>query len=308
MSRALALFATALVVAGATVGVVAGTSAGSPEPGSTVNRGRAIADARKRLRSFVPPPGSHRVHGLPKSLRLNGPGLRPGSPRYVDVHADWVSTEPVEAVRAYLESHTPPGSRHSLTSEAGGRGGAYRWDYGYSWPELANVADDRELLAGVVARPEGGSAIRADAQATYVEPKPAGERIPGGVGWLEATESLEGHPTRRLGTSSRAKIAATAKLVDGFSILQRNGLEECGFIPSERVTLKGTFRASRGGQVLAETEQQLPAGFCDYVHLTIRGKEAPRLLYDQGGSLTKALQNLLARKYKKPLTKGIEGL
>jgi hypothetical protein len=311
--RRLAVFlAIALAVAVAIVGVAVGarpasTERKAPEPGSTVNRGKAIADARRRLRSFVPPPESRRVPALPKSLRLRGPGIRPASPRYVDVHAFWVSAESVEAVRSYLETHTPPGSRHSITSEAANRGGVYRWDYGYSWPELPNVADDRELLAGVVARPGGGSAIRVDAQATYVEPRPKGERIPGGAGYLEAEEVL-GHKTRLVGTSEEARIVATTKLIDGFPILQRNGPEECGFIPSERVTLRGTFRRSRGGRVLATTEQTLPAGFCDYIGLTVRGKKSPRLLYDQGEGLVKALQGLLGRKYKKPLTAGIEGL
>lgn len=310
--RLIFLLSVAVAVAVAIVGIAAGARPESndrkdPEPGSTVNRGKAIADARRRLRSFVPPPKSHRVPALPKSLQLGGPGLRPGSPRYIDVHEFWVSTESVEAVRSYLETHTPPGSRHSITSEAGDRGGTYRWDYGYSWPELPNVADNREVLAGVVARPGGGSAIRVDAQATYVEPKPEGERVPNGAGYLEAEEVL-GRTVRLVGTAEVAKIVATSKLIDGFSILQRNGPEECGFIPSERATLKGTFRRSRGGRVLATTEQTLPAGYCDYIGLTVRGKKSPRLLYDEGQSLVKALQSLLGRKYKTPLTAGIEGL
>lgn len=148
-----------------------------------------------------------------------------------------------------------------------------------------NVADDRELLAGVVARPGGGSALRADAQATYVEPKPKGERIPAGAGYLEAEEVL-GHKVRVVGTTNEAKIEATAKLIDDFRILQRNGPEECGFIPSEQVILKGTFRSSPGGPILAETEQRLPAGFCDYIGLTIRGRKA-RALYDEREGLVR---------------------
>jgi hypothetical protein len=277
----------------------------APEPGSMANRKAAIADARRRLDSFVPPPGSHRVRALPKSLQLGGPALRPGSPRYIDVDASWVSSESVANVRSFLATHTPPGATHSLTSETGDRGGIYRWDYGYSWPELPNVADDRELLAGVVARPGGGSAIRADAEATYVEPKPKGEQIPKAASYLEA-EEVFGRKVRVVGTSSRAKIVATAKLIDGLPILQRNGPEECGPGSEQTVTLKGIFRTSRGGRVVAETEQTLPAGFCDNIGLTIDGKEG-RLLRDERSALTKALQDLLARRYKRPLLEGIEG-
>jgi hypothetical protein len=304
MKRALGLLAAAIALALATVGLASGSSAANHAPNKV--RTKAIADARGRLRTFVPPPGSHRVSSLPKSLHLNGPFSRPGSPRYVDVHAFWVSSASVGSVRDYLAGHTPPGADHSISGSSGGRTGTYRWDYGYAWPELPNVADLRELTVGVVARPGGGSALRADSQATWIEPRPKDERIPGGVGYLEATESLEGHGTRMVGTASAAKIEAVTSLVDGFGIVQSNGGVECGLIPSERVTLKAAFRASPGGPVLAETEQRLPAGYCDFIGLTIGGKKG-RELYDEGGALTKSLQNLLARKYKAPLTADIEG-
>jgi hypothetical protein len=276
----------------------------APEAGSRVNRGAAIADARKRLLSFVPPPGSHRVPGLPKSLRLNGPDLRPGSPRYVDVHATWVSSESVDNVREYLKSHAPPGARFKLTSGAGDRSGIYRWDYGYEWPALPNVADERGLLVGVVARPTGGSALRADSQATYVEPKPKGERIPARARYLEVEEAL-GERTRTVGTSSRSKVDAADRLIDSLPILQRNGSEECGPGAEHTVTLKAIFRISAGGPIVAETEQTLPAEFCDYVDVTIDGKQA-RLLVDVNGKLTNELQDLLTHKYQSSLLDGVE--
>lgn len=299
------LLAFAVLAAGTTVGVAIAARREAHEPGSTAHRGRALADMRRRLRSFVPPPHSHRVHALPNSLHLNGPGFSVDSPRFLDLRAFWVTSEPVESVRAYLKEHTPPGASHGLTAEQGDRSGTYRWDYGYDWPELANVANNREMFVGLVARPDGGSALRVDSQATYIEPKPKGQRIPARAAYLEAEEVL-GKEVRVVGTANAAKIAATAKLIDGFSIVQDNGGIECGAIPSERVTLKGTFRASPGGRVLAETEQQLPAGYCDFIGLTVEGKEG-RALYDEKEGLVKALQNLLARKYKQPLLAGIEG-
>jgi hypothetical protein len=304
MKRSLALLAAAIAVALTTIGLASGSSAANHAPEKV--RSKAIADARKRLRSFAPPPGSHRVGSLPKSLHLNGPFSRPGSPRYVDVHAFWVSSGSVDSMRDYLAGHTPPGADHSISGEMGSRTGIYRWDYGYAWPELPDVADLRELTVGVVARPGGGSALRADSQATWIEPRPVDEQIPSGVAYLEATETLEGHGTRVVGTASAAKIEAVSRLVDGFGIVQNNGGVECGAIPSERVTLKAAFRASPGGPVLAETEQRLPVGYCDFIGLTIGDKDA-RALYDEGGALTKSLQNLFLRKYKTPLTADIEG-
>jgi hypothetical protein len=301
-----ALAAAVVVAAAGAIAVAAPFSGSGPaaEPGSAAARSAAVADARKRLSSFVPPPGSHKVGSLPKSLQLNGPFTTVDTPRFLDVHAFWVSPSPVASVRAYLAKHTPPGARRSIQGEAGGRGGTYRWDYGYSWPELANVASERELQVGVVARPGGGSAIRADAQATYLEPKPKDERIPAGAGYLEAEETL-GHQKRLVGTASASKIEATATLIDDLPIIQSSGPTECGAIPSEQATLKATFRTAPGGPILAETEQTLPAGFCDFIDLTIEGKEA-RGLFDEGEGLTKSLQHLLAQKYKEPLSEGIE--
>jgi hypothetical protein len=266
--------------------------------------GEAFADARKRLGTFKPPPGSHRVAGLPKSLHLRGPFETIGSPRFLDLHRLWVSSEPVAHVRAYLKKAAPPGSKNSVSSELGGPAGTIRWDQGYGWPELPGVADNRELLAGVVARPGGGSAIRADAQATWIEPKPKSERVPASAAFLEVTEELGGKK-RRVGVPLRGKVEATAMLLDRQPIVQLNGAEECGFIPSERVTLKAIFRAAPGSPVLTETEEQLPAGFCDDIGMTIEGKEY-RGLYDEREAFVERLQSLLGAKYAKPLTDQVE--
>jgi hypothetical protein len=290
--------ATAIVAGVASVALAAGSSPWKPTSGKA--RGPALADARKRLRSFVPPPGSHRVPSLPKSLNLNGPFSTIGSPNFFDVHDLWVSSEPVESVRAYLAGHNPPGAKGSLSGSEGGREGTYRWDYGYDWPELPGVASDREMLVGVVARPGGGSALRVDAQGVWVEPKPETERIPAGVRFLEVVET-QGGKTHRARTANAAKIAAVTKLLDGFAIVQRSGPHGCTLIPSDQATLKATFRAAPGGPVLAETEQQLPEASCQDIGLTIEGAEE-RPLVNRGNALTTSLQSLLAKKYKSPLS------
>lgn len=274
------------------------------KPTSTEARGPALADARKRLRSFQPPPGSRRVPGLAKSLHLNGPGFTIGSPNFFHIHPFfWVSSESVDAVRRYLSAHAPPGSQLNITSESGTSGGTYRWDYGYSWPELAEVAYERELLVGVVARPGGGSALRADAQGVWLEPKPPTERIPEAASLLEVVETL-GERTHRASTQSATKVTAVAELLDGFPIVQRSGPISCTAIPSEQAILRAYFRDAPGGAVLAETEQTLPEASCQAIGLTIEGKEQ-RPLINEKEALTKSLQNLLSHKYKTPLLKNV---
>jgi hypothetical protein len=292
----------------ATFMAVQGTAslASGPSPGQRTSkkaRAVALADARERLSSFQSPPGSRRVAGLAKSLHLSGPAFTIGSPNFFDIHAFWVSSESVEAVRGYLSTHAPPGSRLEITSESSGRGGTYRWGYGYSWPELPEVAFGRRLLVGVVARPGGGSALRADAQGVWLEPKPPTERIPTTAGLLEVVETL-GDRTHRAGSASAEKIEAVAELLNSFPIVQRSGPTSCTAIPSEQAILRAYFRSAPGGSVLAETEQALPEASCQAIGLTIRGEEQ-RPLVNENDALTKSLQNLLSHKYETPLSRSV---
>lgn len=300
------LLLSSLVVSAiiATAGAVSLAAGSSPwEPTSTMARGPALADARERLRSFQPPPGSRHVAGLPRSLHLHGPFETLGSPNFFDVHAYWVSTASVAEVRAYLADHAPPGSRSSVSSELRTPHGAVRWDEGYSWPELPEVAVERQLLVGVVARPGGGSALRADAQGVWLEPKPPSERIPAAASLLEVVETL-GQRTHRASTTNATKITAVAELLDGFPIVQRSGPGSCTAIPSEQAILHAYFRSAPGGPVLAETEQELPEASCQAIGLTIEGEEQ-RPLINEGRLLTRSLQHLLGHEYKAPLSNSV---
>jgi hypothetical protein len=260
-------------------------------PTSTAARAPAIADARKRLDSFVPPPGSQRAGALPKSLRLSSPLYTRGSPNFLDVHAFWIVPEPVEAVRRYLQENVPPGSELGIQGEEGDRGGVYRWDYAYEWPELAEVADGRSLLVGVVAKGPGEAAIRADAQAIWLEPRPASERIPAAARILEVSRTLGGRTKSTTLRKPRA-VAALARLIDGFGIVQREGPHSCTLVPREQAIIRLVFRAAPGGPVLAETEQKSPASSCDVLALTIRGKPQRPLL--EGWALRQRLRRILS--------------
>ena len=298
----LGLAVAAIVAALGAVSLASGSSAWEPTSHEAVKP--ALADARKRLRSFQPPPGSTRVPALPKSLHLRGPALRTGSPNYFHIHPSfWMGSEPVGVVRNYLSSHAPPGSRLEITSESGHRGEIYRWDYGYSWPGLPDVAYERKLLVGAVARPGGGSALRADAQGVWLEPKPPTERVPAGAGLLEVVETF-GDTTHRASSASTDKIEAVADLLNGFPIVQRSGPTSCTAIPSEQAILRAYFRSASDGTVLAETEQNLPEASCQAIGLTIRGEEQ-RPLINENEALTKSLQTLLSHKFKTPLSESV---
>src|ERR1700761_7350774 len=129
----------AVAAAGLACLVVASFAVGKSSTTQTSSAARrpALADARKRLRAFVPPPGSRRVSGRPKSL--SSPFDRIGSPNYLDVHDFWVSSSSVAEVRAYLAEYAPRGARQGLSGDSGLHGKIYRWDYGYEWPDLPGV-------------------------------------------------------------------------------------------------------------------------------------------------------------------------
>ncbi len=260
-------------------------------PTSTAARAPALADARKRLDSYVPPPGSRRVAALPESLRLSSPSYTLGSPNFLDVHAFWVVPEPVEAVRRYLEENIPPDTRLVSEGEEGDRGGVYRWDYAYEWPELAEVADGRSLLVGAVAKGPGEAAIRADAQAIWLEPRPPSEQIPAAARILEVSRTLAGR-TKSTTLRKPRTVAAIAKLIDGFGIVQREGSHSCTLIPKEQSIIRLVFRAAPDGPALAETKQKSPASSCDVLALTIRGKPRRPLL--EGWRLQHRLRRVLA--------------
>jgi len=267
-------------------------SAGSQAagPASTAARAPARADAQKRLDSYVPPPGSRRVGALPKRLGLSSPLYTRGSPNFLDLHAFWVVPEPLEAVRRYLQEDVPPGTELVTEGEEGDRGGVYRWDYAYEWPELDEVAG-RSLLVGVVALGSGEAAIRADAQAIWLEPRPASERIPAAARILEVSRTFAGR-TRSATLRKPQAVAAIARLIDGFGIVQREGPHSCTLVPREQAIIRLVFRAIPGGPVLAETEQKSPASSCDVLALTIRGKQQRPLL--EGWALRHRLRRILS--------------
>jgi hypothetical protein len=280
-------------IAIATLVLALAPSAGSRAAGptSTAARAPARADAQKRLDSYVPPPGSRRVGALPKSLRLSSPLYTRGSPNFLDLHAFWVVPEPLEAVRRYLQENIPPGTELVTEGEEGDRGGVYRWDYAYEWPELDEVADGRSLLVGVVAMGSGEAAIRADAQAIWLEPRPASERIPAAARILEVSRTFAGKTKSATLRKPRA-VAAIAGLIDGFGIVQREGPHSCTLVPQEQAIIRLVFRAAPGGPVLAETGQKSPASSCDVLALTIRGKQQRPLL--EGWVLRHRLRRILS--------------
>ena len=150
--------------------------------------------------------------------------------------------------------------------------------------------------------PGGGSALRADAQGVWLEPKPPSEHIPAAVSRLEVVETLGGK-THRASTESVNKIKAVAELLNGFPIVQRSGPTTCTAIPSEQAILR-VYSAVRPGERPSPKPNRPCRKRRARRSLAIHGEEQ-RPLINENEALTKSLQNLLSHKFRTPLSEGV---
>lgn len=135
--------------------------------------------------------------------------------------------------------------------------------------ERAAFPEGRTLLVSV-ASAAGGTAIRVDAQVTWLPPKPAGERVPAGARVL-TVEYLPGSgPVEEI--TDPAVIRRIAAVVDSLP-LAAAGQVGCPIDFGRRVRL--TFRAARGARPLAVVTAQL--GGCGIVTMTVGGRAYPAL-------------------------------
>jgi hypothetical protein len=166
------------------LGSLAGTVLGAK---TAANR-----DAVRRLAAAPVPPGSHRVSHLPQEYGLSGPEFAPVSPNLIRKEATFLTKlDPAEAF-AWLKAHPPPkaGAQRLLTS--GGERDYTSQTVGFQWGN-SRAANGRNQYDTVVNRPAGGAAIRIEAQAIWIRPRPKAARMlqPGGP---ESCEELGEYP------------------------------------------------------------------------------------------------------------------
>jgi hypothetical protein len=118
MRRGIATILGAVVIA---MSLVASTAAAF-EPTSTEAEGPALADAQARLDAFTPPPDSQRVGSLPAGVATPQVGKLDPGPNLLEVTGYWMSTESVDAVRAYLDGYRPPETTLMLNMGSSGPG------------------------------------------------------------------------------------------------------------------------------------------------------------------------------------------
>jgi hypothetical protein len=227
------------------------------------------------LKSFAVPPGGRQVQSPPlvNAGVLKYPNQVPGDPDLVD-RAAWFTAPGAPAnVLAWEKQHIPheftltgnstisppPLTEPAITDM-------------YSLPPVDDVLDSRQLLVEAV-RDGGNTAIRIDAQVTWLPARTASDQVPAKAEVVTITMNPDPNRGReklpRPATiTDQAKVRKLATLINSLPVYTP-GLRGC--LPDQTgASLTLTFRASPQGPPLAAATSQLSS--CQDITLTIGGR------------------------------------
>jgi hypothetical protein len=206
----------------------------------------------------------------------------------------------IDRTIGWLAHHPPAGSK--LTYRTSGPRGAVHW-YRCLWFEWPNGRPriDEGILTACATKAHGGTALRFDAQAVWLEGRSRFEQIPGGSRYLEVTARFPTKPDRVAIVTDVGLITHLVAILNSLPVTQRtsyscpHGIE--GQSPHPDVSL--VFRPRRGGQPIARITQSLPVeSGCRPLHISIRGR--PQRGLDEGWLLIRALDQTIARAKVRP--------
>ncbi|HSS41650.1 MAG TPA: hypothetical protein VLK37_03770 [Solirubrobacterales bacterium] len=218
--------------------------------------------------------------------------MEPATPNLIDRSALWsVPGDPSE-VLTWIREHPPGGSILKVESSLLDRGVTTSWSIGFEWPLLKGIASERVLLMTAVATATHETTLRVDAQAVWILPRPSSERVPAAARFLELSVGRSGSPRRELSLANARAVRRIALSINKLPLAQP-GETSCPAEFLHPVVVRLAFRAARGAPVLAEAKQEVPAGTCDPMRLSIRGKHEPPL--SDGQRVMRRLRGLLKK-------------
>jgi hypothetical protein len=237
--RNLGTAATVLATAAAIAVVVVALTAvrhgrgQSASPASVPTAASARSAAERLLDHVALPAGAVRIGlhgGIPADLWSPSDYL--GTGRRVGVHRIWrLPGGPHEAI-AFIEAHRPAGARVGGGSSAGSgqAGGPERIateTVVLPFPEDPSTSLFRELAVNAVALSSGGTVVRVDAEAGWLIPRPATERIPAGVDRIDVTATgqavRQGKVVRAIRITDPGKVRALVGILNGMIVAQAPG-------------------------------------------------------------------------------------
>jgi hypothetical protein len=251
---ALALAGCAVVHSSAgTAGHAATTAANQTAATAQSPRQRAEADAAAILAAFAAPPGARKLPGAPPGQAnqlKNIAGYTP-SPNLVEKTGFWqVKGDPQQAL-AWIASHV--GRSHtSLAVVTNGPlpGLETVWSQTYVFPPVPAVLDTRQLTAETADAGSGQTAIRVDAQVTWLSAREASGMVPAAATAVTLSVIPDGNqkppqPKTITRLTAVRRITAMLNSLPAFP----PGPRECGGGAGADLVL--TFLAAPKGRVLA---------------------------------------------------------
>jgi hypothetical protein len=216
---------------------------------------RAEADAAASLAAFVTPPGARKLPGAPSGQAnqlKNIAGYTP-SPDLVDKVGFWQVKGDPQQMLAWTTSHV--GRSHTslgLVTNGPVPGLETVWSQTYVFPPVPAVLDTRQLTVETADAGDGQTAIRVDAQVTWLPARTASEMVPAAATAVTLSEipdgPLKGKPPRPETITSPAAVRRITAMVNSLPVFPP-GARECGFGTGADLVL--TFRTAPKGRVLA---------------------------------------------------------
>jgi hypothetical protein len=273
LAPALALVGCAVAHSPATAASHAATTTAHPAAATALSpKQRAEADAAAILAAFVVPPGARKLPGPPtgQASQLKHITGSSGSPNWIDKTGFWQVKGDPQQVLAWTASHV--GRSHTtggLTTNlpVSGRPETV-WELDYALPPVPAVEDTRQLTVEVADAGNGQTAIRVDAQVTWLPPHAASEMVSAAATAVTLSVFPNGNrnkkPPQPETVTSPAAVRRITVMVNALPSFPP-GPRECGFNQGTELVL--TFLAAPKGRVLATALIQ--TGHCEEVFFTV---------------------------------------
>jgi hypothetical protein len=272
------------VIAGSgaqTAGAATTAQASSAGRGSQAVSPRQLAEANAAviLAAFRSPPGAARSGRIAVSWLDQSPAMPTGN--LVTKTAWWRAPGDPQAVLHWVQAHLP--SRFTLqgSGTVGQASVLHLWFDQFALRPVSNVLPDRWLLVSVASDGLDITAVRVDAEVTWMSPKPATERIPAAAKVVTITPVTGVKPvpsTDRPVTVTGKEVTSIAKAVDDLPLFPP-GIFHCPADFGRGIEL--TFRATPSGPVLAMVTADYSG--CGLVQVAVNGQLKPELWH--GASL-----------------------
>jgi hypothetical protein len=254
---ALALAGCAVAHSPATAASHAASTTAHPAAATALSpRQRAEADAAAILAAFVVPPGARKLPGPPtgQASQMKNITGSSASPNWIDKAGFWQVKGDPRQVLAWTaghvgRSHTTGGLITNFPVQ--GRPETV-WELDYALPPVPAVEDTRELTVEVADAGNGQTAIRVDAQVTWLPAREASETVPAAATAVAMSVIPDGNsnrkPPRPVTVTSPAAVRRIIAMVNSLPVFPP-GPRECGFGRGDDLVL--TFLAAPQGRILA---------------------------------------------------------